>query len=91
MAIYMDPEMVEKMNKLKAISEDEILKKLDKAGKLPGGSAQLVQQRLKAEAARAAAAGGSEGTTPTQSKAATIVKTQAPVGPSKKVVSSSDM
>ena len=89
MAIYMDPEMMEKMNKLKAISEDEILKKLDKAGKLPGGSAQLVQQRLKAEAARAA--GGSEGTTPTQSKAATILKTQAPVGPSKKVVSSSDM
>ncbi|XP_072034562.1 prolyl endopeptidase FAP-like isoform X4 [Amphiura filiformis] len=82
MAIYMDPEMMDKMNKLKAISEDEILKKLDKAGRLPGGSAQLVQQRLKAEAARAA--GGSAGTTPTTSKAATIVKT-APQGPSKKV------
>ncbi|XP_072033192.1 prolyl endopeptidase FAP-like [Amphiura filiformis] len=84
MAIYMDPEMMEKMNKLKAISEDEILKKLDKAGRLPGGSAQLVQQRLKAEAARAAGGSGGNTPTPTQTKAAAIVKT-VPQGPSKKV------
>lgn len=86
MAIYMDAEMMEKMNKMKAVSEEEILRKLDKAGRLPGGSADLIKQRMKAEAARAAgfAGGGtsmgSGGTTPTQAtgdvkQPPTVVKT----------------
>ena len=83
MAMYMDPTMMEKMNKLKAVSEEEIFKKLDKAGRLPGGSAELIKQRMKADAARAAAQEAqeaqegqegqvSEGTTPAQSKNNTI-------------------
>lgn len=73
MAIYMDPEMMDKMNKLKAVSEEDIMRKLNR--RLPGGSSHIIQQRMKAEAARAAGGSDGQGTSTVQSKPDVVVKT----------------